>query len=150
MKYTITNASPKRAVTVTLQQDGLWGDTRIESESQPMRSTRPNADMAEWQVSMCPPTAPNGNHRRIQHQPTEAQRHAVLPHSSWRRHCLRRSSSTRRRPPRMHEDAGRASQARRSMCRSQSIAIPTASEGGFDLDYLGGFALITETRRVLS
>lgn len=49
MKYTITNASPK-AVTVTLQQDGLWGDTRIESESQP--STRPNADMAEWQVSV--------------------------------------------------------------------------------------------------
>lgn len=49
MKYTITNASPK-PVTVTLQQDGLWGDTRIESESQP--STRPNADMAEWQVSV--------------------------------------------------------------------------------------------------
>lgn len=49
MKYTITNASQK-PVTVTLQQDGLWGDTRIESESQP--STRPNADMAEWQVSV--------------------------------------------------------------------------------------------------
>ena len=49
MKYTITNASPK-AVTVTLQQDGLWGDTRIESESQ--ASTRPNANMAEWQVQV--------------------------------------------------------------------------------------------------
>lgn len=49
MKYTITNASP-RAVTVTLQQDGLWGDTRIETESQ--ASTRPNANMAEWQVSV--------------------------------------------------------------------------------------------------
>jgi hypothetical protein len=49
MKYTLTNASPK-AVTVTLQQDGLWGDTRIESES--LKSTRPNADMAEWKVSV--------------------------------------------------------------------------------------------------
>ena len=49
MKYTITNASPK-PVIVTLQQDGLWGDTRIESESQP--STRPNANMAEWQVTV--------------------------------------------------------------------------------------------------
>ncbi len=49
MKYTLSNASP-RAVTVTLQQDGLWGDTRIQSET--MRSTRPNADMAEWQVNV--------------------------------------------------------------------------------------------------
>jgi hypothetical protein len=49
MKYTLTNASP-RAVSVTLQQDGLWGDTRIQSES--MRSTRPNADMAEWKVNV--------------------------------------------------------------------------------------------------
>lgn len=49
MKYTLTNASPK-AVIVTLQQDGLWGDTRIESES--LKSTRPNADMAEWKVSV--------------------------------------------------------------------------------------------------
>ena len=31
-------------------QDGLWGDTRIQSES--MRSTRPNADMAEWKVNV--------------------------------------------------------------------------------------------------
>lgn len=48
MRYTITNASPK-AVTVTLQQDGLWGDTSILSES--LKSTRPNADMAEWRVT---------------------------------------------------------------------------------------------------
>lgn len=47
MKYTITNAAP-REVKVTLQQDGLWGDTRIETESLP--STRPNADVAEWVV----------------------------------------------------------------------------------------------------
>jgi hypothetical protein len=49
MKYELTNASP-RAVVVTLQQDGLWGDTRIESESQ--RSTRTNADMAQWEVNV--------------------------------------------------------------------------------------------------
>lgn len=49
MKYTLTNASP-REVTVTLQQDGLWGDTRIESES--MKSTRPHANLAEWQVTV--------------------------------------------------------------------------------------------------
>jgi hypothetical protein len=49
MKYTLSNASP-RAVTVALQQDGLWGDTRIQSET--LRSTRPNADMAEWQVNV--------------------------------------------------------------------------------------------------
>lgn len=49
MRYTITNASPK-AVTVRLQQDGLWGDTRIETES--LKSARPNADMAEWTVSV--------------------------------------------------------------------------------------------------
>ncbi len=47
MKYTISNATP-REVKVTLQQDGLWGDTSIESES--LASTRPNADMAEWVV----------------------------------------------------------------------------------------------------
>jgi hypothetical protein len=49
MKYTLSNASPK-AVTVVLQQDGLWGDTKIEKESQ--KSTRPNADMAEWSVTV--------------------------------------------------------------------------------------------------
>lgn len=49
MKYTVSNAT-SREVKVTLQQDGLWGDTRIESES--LASTRPNADMAEWIVTV--------------------------------------------------------------------------------------------------
>jgi hypothetical protein len=49
MKYTVTNAKPT-PVTVVLQQDGLWGDTRVESES--MASTRPNADMVEWKVTV--------------------------------------------------------------------------------------------------
>ncbi len=49
MKYTLSNASPK-AVVVALQQDGLWGDTKIEKES--LKSTRPNADMAEWTVTV--------------------------------------------------------------------------------------------------
>lgn len=49
MRYTITNASPK-TVSVVLQQDGLWGDTKIETES--LRSTRPNADMAQWTVNV--------------------------------------------------------------------------------------------------
>lgn len=49
MRYTVTNASP-REVKVALQQDGLWGDTRIEAES--MTSTRPNANMAEWMVTV--------------------------------------------------------------------------------------------------
>lgn len=49
MRYTLTNAGPK-AVTVRLQQDGLWGDTRILTES--LKSTRLNADVAEWAVSV--------------------------------------------------------------------------------------------------
>ena len=49
MRYTLSNASPK-SVTVVLQQDGLWGDTKISSES--LKSTRPNADMAEWSVTV--------------------------------------------------------------------------------------------------
>ena len=49
MRYTLSNAGPK-AVTVVLQQDGLWGDTKIEKES--LKSTRPNADMAEWSVTV--------------------------------------------------------------------------------------------------
>jgi hypothetical protein len=49
MKYTLSNATPKQ-VTVVLQQDGLWGDTRIETES--LKSTRPNADVAEWSVKV--------------------------------------------------------------------------------------------------
>jgi hypothetical protein len=47
MRYTLTNALPK-PVTVTLVQDGLWGDTKIESESQ--KSIRRSADSAAWEV----------------------------------------------------------------------------------------------------
>lgn len=49
MRYYLTNALPK-PVTVALQQHGLWGDTRIEAESQ--KSTRLNADVAEWTVTV--------------------------------------------------------------------------------------------------
>jgi hypothetical protein len=49
MRYRLTNASP-RAVTVELLQDGLWGDTRIVSESQ--KSTRSNANTAAWRVAV--------------------------------------------------------------------------------------------------
>lgn len=49
MRYTLTNASP-RVATVMLQQDGLWGDTRIERES--LKSTRINANVAEWTVAV--------------------------------------------------------------------------------------------------
>ena len=37
-------------MTVTLLQDGLWGDARIGAESQ--KSTRRSADTAEWNVSI--------------------------------------------------------------------------------------------------
>jgi hypothetical protein len=49
MRYTLTNASPK-AVTVDLIQDGLWGDTRIVTESQ--KSERRSADQAVWRVDV--------------------------------------------------------------------------------------------------
>lgn len=49
MKYTLSNAGSK-PVTVILKQDGLWGDTKIEKES--LKSTRPNADQAEWSVTV--------------------------------------------------------------------------------------------------
>lgn len=49
MKYVLTNALPK-PVTVSLLQSGLWGDTSIKSESQ--KSTRRNADEAEWKVDL--------------------------------------------------------------------------------------------------
>jgi hypothetical protein len=39
-----------RPVTVTVLQDGLWGDSRLVAESQ--KSTRRNADTAEWDVSV--------------------------------------------------------------------------------------------------
>jgi hypothetical protein len=49
MRYELSNALPK-AVTVKLRQEGLWGDARIETESQ--KSTRLNADATEWAVSV--------------------------------------------------------------------------------------------------
>jgi hypothetical protein len=49
MRYELSNAMG-RPVTVTLLQDGLWGDSRIGVESQ--KSTRRNADTAEWDVSV--------------------------------------------------------------------------------------------------
>ena len=49
MRYELTNALP-RPITVKLRQEGLWGDAKINSESQ--KSARPNADAAEWAVSV--------------------------------------------------------------------------------------------------
>jgi hypothetical protein len=49
MKYVLTNALPK-AVTVSVLQAGLWGDTSIKNESQ--KSTRRNADEAEWVIDV--------------------------------------------------------------------------------------------------
>jgi hypothetical protein len=47
MRYTLTNARPN-PVTVHLMQSGLWGDTRIVTESMP--SQRRSADDALWTV----------------------------------------------------------------------------------------------------
>jgi hypothetical protein len=49
MRYDLSNALP-RAVTVTLLQEGLWGDARIRAESQ--KSTRRSAETAAWEVSV--------------------------------------------------------------------------------------------------
>jgi hypothetical protein len=49
MRYTLTNAMP-RPVTVDLLQDGLWGDTRIVTES--AKSERRDADTADWKVQV--------------------------------------------------------------------------------------------------
>jgi hypothetical protein len=49
MRYTLTNARPN-AVTVDLMQSGLWGDTRIITESQP--SERRSADDTLWRVQV--------------------------------------------------------------------------------------------------
>jgi hypothetical protein len=54
MRYKLSNALA-RPVTVTVLQAGLWGDTRILSESQ--KSTRRSADVAEWAV----PVPANGS-----------------------------------------------------------------------------------------
>jgi hypothetical protein len=49
MRYELSNALP-RPVTVTLLQDGLWGDSRIGAESE--KSTRRSADTAEWTINV--------------------------------------------------------------------------------------------------
>jgi hypothetical protein len=49
MRYELTNALP-RPVVVKLMQQGLWGDSRIKSESQ--KSTRSSADSAVWAVTV--------------------------------------------------------------------------------------------------
>jgi hypothetical protein len=49
MRYVLSNAMPK-AVTVSVLQSGLWGDTAIKSESQ--KSTRRSAEEAEWVVTV--------------------------------------------------------------------------------------------------
>src|SRR5258708_8111097 len=48
MRYVVSNALPK-AVTVSVLQAGLWGDTAIKDESQ--KSTRRSAEEAEWLVT---------------------------------------------------------------------------------------------------
>src|SRR5277367_1979604 len=49
MRYELTNALP-RPITVKLRHEGLWGDSSVKAESQ--KSTRLNADAAEWSVSV--------------------------------------------------------------------------------------------------
>jgi hypothetical protein len=49
MRYELSNALP-RPVTVKLVQEGLWGDSRIITES--IKSTRRSADAAEWSVTV--------------------------------------------------------------------------------------------------
>jgi hypothetical protein len=49
MSYELTNAMPK-PVTVDLLQDGLWGDTKVLTESQ--KSERRSAGEAAWKVEV--------------------------------------------------------------------------------------------------
>ncbi len=49
MRYEVTNARPE-TVTVDLAQSGLWGDVRIEQESQ--ASERVSADKVEWSLQV--------------------------------------------------------------------------------------------------
>jgi hypothetical protein len=49
MEYELTNASP-HPVIVDLQQSGLWGDTRLITESQ--KSERLSADIVDWKVAV--------------------------------------------------------------------------------------------------
>ncbi|WP_417614195.1 DUF4139 domain-containing protein [Parasphingorhabdus sp.] len=49
MRYEVTNARPE-AVTLDLVQAGLWGDVRIEQQSQ--ASERVSADKVEWSLNV--------------------------------------------------------------------------------------------------
>lgn len=49
MRYTLSNALPK-PVTVRVVQSGLWGDSRVASESQ--KSERIDADSVAWNVTV--------------------------------------------------------------------------------------------------
>ena len=49
MRYEVTNARPE-AATVDLAQSGLWGDVRVEQESQ--TSERVSADKVEWRLNV--------------------------------------------------------------------------------------------------
>ena len=49
MRYEVTNARPE-AATVDLAQSGLWGDVRVEQESQ--ASERVSADKVEWRLNV--------------------------------------------------------------------------------------------------
>ena len=49
MRYTLSNALPK-PVTVRVVQSGLWGDTKVASESQ--KSERLDADSVAWNVTV--------------------------------------------------------------------------------------------------
>ena len=49
MEYELTNAA-LHPVTVNLQQSGLWGDTRVMSES--AKSERLSAETVEWKVAV--------------------------------------------------------------------------------------------------
>jgi hypothetical protein len=49
MQYELTNATP-HPVTVDVLQSGLWGDTRVMTESQ--KSARRSAEMVEWKVTV--------------------------------------------------------------------------------------------------
>lgn len=49
MRYTLTNALPK-PVTVRVVQSGLWGDTKVDKESQ--KSERLDADSVAWNVTV--------------------------------------------------------------------------------------------------
>ena len=54
MRYTLTNARPQ-PVTVDLAQDGLWGDTRVSSQSvdgKDIQGARISADRMQWSIAV--------------------------------------------------------------------------------------------------